>query len=110
MFIPTQYQRAISCNLQCGICFDDLDDKVLHSALLPCQHYFCNECWSLHISKSIKEGVVSITCPEYECGKNVDPVFVKAMVKFEDYALHEAHLTEFTLFSQKKANWCPKER
>ena len=54
--------------------------------------------------------MVSITCPEYECGKNVDPVFVKAMVKFEDYALHEAHLTEFSLFSQKKANWCPKER
>ena len=109
VYIPTQLQRSMSCTLQCGICFEELNDNVLHSALLSCHHYFCNECWVVHISTAVREGVVHITCPEYECKKEVDPVFMMSMLEFYTYCLHEVHLTEYSLFSQQKANWCPSK-
>lgn len=107
MYIPTQYQRSVSYTLHCGVCFEELGDAVLHSSLLSCQHYFCNECWAVHLQIAVSEGLVNITCPEYECKKPVDLVFVMAMVQFSTYAKHEVHLTEYSLFSQSKANWCP---
>lgn len=107
VFIPTQYQRSISCGIHCGICFDELDDSTLHSAMLPCQHYFCNECWSQHLTSCIREGSVNINCPEYNCNRRVDDAFVMAMVDFNTYLQYESHLAEFTLFSSGTANWCP---
>lgn len=107
IFIPTRYERAQSCRMQCGICFEDLGDSILHSSILPCQHYFCNECWAHHLTTNIKEGVVHIMCPEYECRKEVDPVFIMCHTDYHTYSLHESHLTEYSLFSQKKASWCP---
>jgi len=109
VFIPTQCQRAVSCNLHCGVCFEELSNSVLHSAILPCQHYFCNECWSAHLTTNIREGKVHITCPEYECTREVDPVFIMSLTDFNTYSMHELHLTEYSLFSQKKATWCPND-
>ena len=52
---------------------------------------------------------MSIRCPEYECKKTVDPVFVMSKVEFRHYAVYVTNLTEFAYFSQKKANWCPTD-
>ena len=110
VFIPTQYQRSTSCGIHCGICFEDLDDSTLHSALLPCRHYFCNECWSRHITSTVREGSVHVKCPEYNCDRRVDNAFIMATVDFETYLLYESQLTEFTLFSTGMASWCPVSR
>ncbi|XP_067944247.1 uncharacterized protein [Watersipora subatra] len=107
LYIPTQLQRSMSCALQCGICFEELNDKALHSALLSCHHYFCNDCWSVHLITAVKSGLVHITCPEYECKKEVDSVFLMSMLEFSTYCLHEMHVAEYSLFRTKQAVWCP---
>ncbi|XP_067944429.1 uncharacterized protein [Watersipora subatra] len=94
-------------SLQCGICFEELNDKALHSALLSCHHYFCNDCWSVHLTTAVKSGLVHITCPEYECKKEVDSVFLMSMLEFSTYCLHEMHVAEYSLFRNKQAVWCP---
>lgn len=110
VIIPRYCQRSVSCLTNCGICFETADETATHSALLPCQHYFCADCWCGYLITNIKQGSVHLKCPHFECEKSVDPVFVRAFVNYETYKLYESMLTEHLVLRTGQGCWCPKER
>lgn len=49
----------------CEICFCDYPQNILLA--LPCDHYFCRECWINHIRFSINQGINLIHCMHQDC-------------------------------------------
>jgi len=47
----------------CDVCFGDMHDPVAQGMmLLPCRHFFCNECWKFYIVERIRIGCSKIQC------------------------------------------------
>ncbi|XP_055627944.1 potential E3 ubiquitin-protein ligase ariadne-2-like [Toxorhynchites rutilus septentrionalis] len=50
----------------CPVCTDVQAVEKFHS--LPCQHSFCQDCWTMHFSIQIKQGITTkIGCMEQQC-------------------------------------------
>lgn len=63
----------------CNICYRDdiLPDSYL---ALPCDHYFCAECWRMHIRHAVNnERTTQIHCMESKCNSIILPEDVKRL-------------------------------
>ncbi|XP_077994825.1 uncharacterized protein LOC144448449 [Glandiceps talaboti] len=72
---------AMSQNELCGVCCYSLANmKGVSSTALTCQHWFCNECWKMHVLSRVENGQLTITCPAYNCDSEVDAIVLMAFL------------------------------
>ena len=106
--LVSSYHQTLSCCIRlCRSCGEDLNNRAIYCALISCRHYFCNECWCIHVRNAITEGNLPVTCPELHCGLAVETDLIMALVEYELYIKYEVYLVELSLFSSKKAKLCP---
>ena len=60
--------------LECTICFDE--GPISNATSLPCNHYFCNDCYRDYLINSIvkQSKAASIICPKKGCNLQVDEI------------------------------------
>ncbi|XP_077983287.1 uncharacterized protein LOC144438128 [Glandiceps talaboti] len=74
--------ESMSQNELCGVCYCSLANMegVSSTALSTCQHWFCNECWKMHVTSRVENGQLTITCPAYNCDSVVDAILLMAFL------------------------------
>ncbi|XP_069100943.1 uncharacterized protein [Argopecten irradians] len=75
--------------------------------LLTCQHYFCIECWRLHIITRIKEGANDIPCQAFKCREYIDQILVRILVSCDLFNQWMSRKKERLLESSQLWHWCP---
>lgn len=83
-----------------------MSKDVQHTTIIPCQHDFCNSCWTRHFKTCISQGV----CLVCECNTRVDPAFMKSILDYSTYCQYELSLLESCLLQHQSVKRCPKER
>ena len=54
-------------NVECEVCYDELNNEEIKQNSIPCGHYFCTHCWFNYLKTSIIEAKVeNIKCMEHE--------------------------------------------
>ena len=79
------------------------------TAMKECCHWFCNECWQMHIHTQSTDGQTQITCPEYECNTVVDSITVMSLIP-SWYGKHTSRVVGRKLESSPVWRWCPYDR
>ncbi|KAL2935636.1 putative E3 ubiquitin-protein ligase ARI7, partial [Bienertia sinuspersici] len=93
----------------CGICFDEFENIAIQS--LSCGHSYCNTCWKQYISTALTNtgsGILSLRCPEFECGVAVTKIIVDSLCSEEEIKKYDHFLIRSYVESKKaKIKWCP---
>ncbi|OWF39340.1 E3 ubiquitin-protein ligase ARI3 [Mizuhopecten yessoensis] len=91
----------------CGTCFCESDDPPADGCmLLPCQHYFCIDCWRQHITIRIKEGANDIPCQAFKCKEFIVDVMVRTLVSC-DLANQWIKRKKERILESQSWHWCP---
>lgn len=77
--------------------------------MMDCCHWFCDECWQMHISAQSTEGKARITCPGYQCRTVIDPITVMALIP-SWYGKHTRRIVGRELENSPMWRWCPSDR
>lgn len=98
----------------CNICFDYIGNDAYGipqgTALSPCQHWFCSECWWHHLVERVRCGDLSIACPGHECGTRLDPVTMLSLTSLNIYTKHKWHIASATVDQRHDWQWCPSAK
>ncbi|XP_041458533.1 uncharacterized protein LOC121410477 [Lytechinus variegatus] len=97
---------SIACET-CSICYEELDEEHKGTALVACNHWFCDECWRNHLNTQINQGNVHITCPEYKCTVPVDKVTLMSLVPSKVFSRYHNNQTNSALMLRSELHWCP---
>mmetsp|Transcript_15975 Transcript_15975/g.23702 ORF Transcript_15975/g.23702 Transcript_15975/m.23702 type:complete len:501 (-) Transcript_15975:6-1508(-) len=98
-------KRGKSCKIYCKICCEDVMDTLA----LPCNHYFCLECWKKYLKNALSLGpsCVYTTCPQYKCPQIVtENLFEMNLSKTEMKRYHDFSLRSF-VDTNKSLRFCP---
>uniref|UniRef100_A0A8D3AE93 RBR-type E3 ubiquitin transferase n=1 Tax=Scophthalmus maximus TaxID=52904 RepID=A0A8D3AE93_SCOMX len=81
--ILDRYVASALQALQCGVCLEVVRRDSL--VALPCQHYFCKECWEQHCTVLVKDGIgVGISCMAQDCSLQMPEDFVLPLLQGEE--------------------------
>ncbi|XP_071504972.1 uncharacterized protein [Diadema antillarum] len=99
----------------CGICYESRSAPSCLGgdgglALLPCQHWFCEECWVQHIVSRVQMTETVIHCPAYKCQTVMDRTTLLSMLPDSLVSLHLARLQDNRISLHKQWKWCPNSR
>jgi len=105
--VPGNETKTNDCaQYTCQICFDDLPKDRMYA--MPCEHYYCLDCWSCYVATKIEEGPACIgtTCPDIKCKELVTEAEVKLVApqlldKFVSYQLRNF------IEDRSTSRWCP---
>ena len=89
---------------QCGVCFNDVEKSKLFA--LPCNHFFCEDCWKDQITHTVNEGASTIRCMEPKCLCTIMPSDVKKMCGEELFKKFEEKLAAITVSVSKSVRRC----
>lgn len=93
-------------NSSCSICFND-DIPPENFLALPCDHYFCSDCWKSHIQNIISNGTdTRIRCMEVNCNSFVMPQDVLRLCGKEYFTKFCDKLVDVHLSVSKEINRC----
>ena len=57
-------------NVDCEVCYDELNNEEKKENSIPCGHLFCTHCWFNYLKTSIIEAKVeNIKCMDHECNE-----------------------------------------
>jgi len=90
--------RSIESNrviMPCPICFES---SALQSSSC-CKFYCCNSCWCAHISSTINDGRIKITCISNECNKYLTRESITNYIRY-DRILQERYLKFYAYANQ----------
>eukprot|EP01051_Picozoa_sp_SAG22_P024506 SAG22_NODE_6824_length_807_cov_0.942090_2_plen_221_part_01 len=79
--------------IECQVCFADAAPHEASAA--ACGHFFCNECWGLHIKAQVSEHQLKIHCQEFGCSQLLGDDMVAALTpadtagRFRRFALQD---------------------
>ena len=69
-------------NVECEVCYDELNNKEIKNNSIPCGHFFCTHCWFNYLKTSIIEAKVeNIKCMEHECKDIISEEFILRHLK-----------------------------
>ena len=64
-------------NVDCEVCYDELNNEEKKENSIPCGHLFCTHCWFNYLKTSIIEAKVeNIKCMEHECKDIISEEFI----------------------------------
>ena len=96
---------------ECGVCSDEITAADKAKVKLPCNHYFCFDCWSEYLKEKINNAnVYKISCMEHKCGYILEEKFVKSIIGSDNTLVekYDKFLTRKKLMdSNKKIKFCP---
>ena len=96
---------------ECGVCSDEISAVDKAKVKLPCNHYFCFDCWSEYLKEKINNAnVYKISCMEHKCGYILEEKFVKSIIGSDNTLVekYDKFLTRKKLMdSNKKIKFCP---
>jgi len=86
----------------CPICFES---STLQSSSC-CKFRCCNTCWCAHISSTINDGRIKISCISNECNKYLSREIIVNFIRY-DTILHERYLKLYANINQNpRAKTC----
>lgn len=91
----------------CLVCFN----SNLELMGMPCQHYYCKQCWSQYIQTMIMDNGVTenICCMDTYCNTSLGESFVVAAILNEDVKTRYKQLIASSYISTNKLfKWCPR--
>ncbi|RUS92224.1 hypothetical protein EGW08_000077, partial [Elysia chlorotica] len=95
----------------CGICYDNVnlsqDDTLMATQLNACGHMFCDTCWKAHLRTRIREGVVHMTCPGYNCKTKLGPSTLLSLLHVTEVSQILQRMCEYEMEICPNAKWCP---
>jgi ankyrin repeat/IBR domain-containing protein 1 len=90
----------------CEICFITIPhhDRIE----VPCNHYFCRECWASYVQVSVAEGGgKDILCPGHDCSQPVPRDVLAKLVNEELFKKYSDLNIKHFVDSCKDFKWCP---
>ena len=64
-------------NVDCEVCYDELNNEEKKENSIPCGHLFCTHCWFNYLKTSIIEAKVeNIKCMDHECNEIISEEFI----------------------------------
>ncbi|XP_078595605.1 uncharacterized protein LOC144872857 isoform X2 [Branchiostoma floridae x Branchiostoma japonicum] len=92
----------------CGICWSDICAADIPSAFAVqgCLHWFCRECWEIHVGTKVRQGSTDITCPECECSEVVDDTLLMVLLPTRLYCLYQRRVHNVAVDSDSSLHWC----
>ena len=64
-------------NVDCEVCYDELNSEEKKENSIPCGHLFCTHCWFNYLKTSIIEAKVeNIKCMDHECTEIISEDFI----------------------------------
>ncbi|XP_067945237.1 uncharacterized protein [Watersipora subatra] len=91
---------------QCPVCLESITESTRHTAVLPCQHDFCDQCWNRHLDSAVYHGCVHVSCMQYGCNTQLDSAFIMSMVEWSTYRLYET-LNAERFLARNQLKSCP---
>uniref|UniRef100_A0A915ET13 RBR-type E3 ubiquitin transferase n=1 Tax=Ditylenchus dipsaci TaxID=166011 RepID=A0A915ET13_9BILA len=91
----------------CEICFEEKDDQL---RALQCKHYFCNNCWTEHITSKISVGLLkSLLCPASKCSQMIGDQLILELLHnhFSVRQLYGKIVLNQFVECTKSLKWCP---
>lgn len=108
---PTQDMNGIKHEDECGVCFSLLVDSGKDSTggvvILPCWHLFCRACLLQYLVQNIRTGGRRISCMQYKCSSEIDPVTVRSLVPDRLFSQWVYRQQEQAVMSTGNWKWCP---
>ncbi|XP_071961059.1 uncharacterized protein [Antedon mediterranea] len=93
----------------CGICDEYLSPSIVpYLALNSCQHWFCGECWRLHIESRIQRGDPLFLCPGHNCKSQVDDLSLMSLISGDQFLRHKVHALNRYVESNPEWYWFPR--
>ncbi|KAL8560248.1 hypothetical protein ACOMHN_005981 [Nucella lapillus] len=104
-----------SSEMYCHICFTELSPDAPQgppaTALIGCQHWFCDGCWQFHLAVSMRENISgSLQCPEFQCGTEVDLGTLLSLQPVPQVLVQQRRLVEVKVMRMFLCKWCPNPR
>ena len=96
---------------ECGVCSDEISPIEKTKVKIPCNHYFCLDCWLEYLKEKINNAnVYKISCMDHKCGYILEEKFVKSIIDSDNILLekYDKFLSRKKLMdSNKKIKFCP---
>ncbi|OHS98623.1 IBR domain containing protein [Tritrichomonas foetus] len=89
---------------QCSVCFEEVSPDKLFA--LPCNHYFCENCWHDHIMLNISNGKSMIRCMASDCRSLILPSDVSFICGEEAFKKFEEKLAAVSVSVSKEVKRC----
>lgn len=100
------FDTKLPTGMFCSICFEELENQS-GTALVSCQHWFCDSCWKEYIYTEIDRGQLNLVCPEYDCKRPVDAGTLISLVNIRDVLRHAKHQHDTQVEVKTVTRWCP---
>lgn len=101
-FVPSSQSSSNYGVLTCPICFES---SILQSGSC-CEFRCCNVCWRQHISSTINDGRIKISCTSSDCDKFLTRESIINFIR-SDATLHERYLKLYANANQNpRAKTC----
>ena len=104
--IKVSNKNTISCDL----CLEETNEEEIKKNKLPCDHLFCNECYSTFFQEKIKNNKVGkITCMQFKCPHEFDEEFIISHLKQDQVLINKYKKFKLRneLYSDKNIKFCP---
>lgn len=99
--------KRLSGTIECLICADDVDADDC-TALVQCEHAFCNSCWEDYLTMKIVDGnVEKLCCPGHTCTAFVPELLVQTLVAPHIFEKYVRFITKSFVESNSRCTWCP---
>ena len=95
-------------DLCCGICLEAFEE-VSTQVYIPCNHLFCQRCWSSYLTLKIIEGDAHhVTCPALGCSILVPVELIESLVSKETARKYLHFDLNSFVATNPAIKWCPK--
>jgi len=97
--------ETISYSVVCSVCLEEGSS----TALLGCNHVFCENCWQRYIETKIYLGNEKLSCLELECESHIDIATAMKFMNNKTFLIYQKLICNaFILKNQSKA--CPNPK
>lgn len=89
---------------ECSICCLPITENII----VPCNHMFCNDCWTQYLHDKITNGQVhGIVCPQFACYRLVPIHIVEKLVSRDMASKYLQYDIKAFVDSNPTIRWCP---
>ena len=94
----------------CELCGEEFNDDEYLKTKIPCDHFFCSECWIEYLKEKILTSKVEkIMCMQHKCETILSEEFVLKMIKNDDFLIdkYKKFKKRIEVINNPKMKFCP---